>query len=482
MARKVRQMRRKGNHIGLVPVPSMAAPDLDTRIALIQALIPVALEKVHVELQADVERLAGERYVREGRRLGHVRWTAQRGSIYLADQKIPLAVPRVRDRLRHQEVPLPTYERLQAPRTLDAGLLHKVLGGLSTREYERCAEAVPEAFGVSASTVSRRFKRASARKLLERRLDRYDVVALLLDGKTFAEDEMVAAVGITITGEKVLLGFVQTATENRKVCAAFLRELVDRGLRTDLGLLVVTDGAKGLHAAVREVFGTAARLQRCQWHKRENVLAYLPERHRPTLRRKLQAAYEQPTYEAAKRALGKVRAEFGPPQCLRSGELGRGPGGDAHPSSPRRFPRAGHELENDQCARIDPRPCREPHRQGRSLEEQRAEAAVVGHRIARSRAAAAPHQELPSAALAACRIHATDRRNEEVGGVNQKVVTECQLRMALTPSRRGRALARPNPSSVAPRCIHSTTLRSRPGRGPGSYTSVRSGIRRGSAR
>ena len=313
MARKVRQMRGKRNHVGLVPVPATAAPDLDTRIALIQALIPVALEKVHAELQADVERLAGERYVREGRLPGHVRWTPQRGSIYLADQKIPLAVPRVRDRLRNQEVPLPTYARLQAPRTLDAGLLHKVLGGLSTREYERCAEVVPEAFGLSASTVSRRFTRASARKLqelMERRLDRYDVVALLLDGKTFAEDEMVTAVGVTITGEKVLLGFVQTATENRKVCAAFLRELVDRGLRPELGLLVVTDGAKGLHAAVREVFGATAWLQRCQWHKRENVLAYLPERHRPTLRRKLQAAYEQPTYEAAKRALGKIRAEL----------------------------------------------------------------------------------------------------------------------------------------------------------------------------
>jgi putative transposase len=313
MARKVRQMRGKRNHVALVPVPATAAPDLDTRIALIQALIPVALEKVHAELQADVERLAGERYVREGRLPGHVRWTPQRGSIYLADQKIPLAVPRVRDRLRNQEVPLPTYARLQEPRTLDAGLLHKVLGGLSTREYERCAEAVPEAFGLSASTVSRRFTRASARKLqelMERRLDRYDVVALLLDGKTFAEDEMVTAVGVTITGEKVLLGFVQTATENRKVCAAFLRELVDRGLRPELGLLVVTDGAKGLHAAVREVFGATAWLQRCQWHKRENVLAYLPERHRPTLRRKLQAAYEQPTYEAAKRALGKIRAEL----------------------------------------------------------------------------------------------------------------------------------------------------------------------------
>jgi hypothetical protein len=64
MARKVRQIRGKRNHIGLVPVPTpTAAPDLDTRIALIQALIPVALEKVQMELQADVERLAGERYV-----------------------------------------------------------------------------------------------------------------------------------------------------------------------------------------------------------------------------------------------------------------------------------------------------------------------------------------------------------------------------------------------------------------------------------
>ena len=313
MARKVRQMRRKGKDIGIVPVPVTTAPDWSARVALIQALIPVALEKVEEELQADVARLAGERYAREGRLPGHVRWTPQRGSIYLADQKIPIEVPRVRDRLRNQEVPLPTYEQLQAPRALDSGLLHKVLGGLSTREYERCAEAVPAAFGLSASTVSRRFKRASAKKLQElsdRRLESYDLVALMLDGKTFAEDEMVSAVGVTITGEKVLLGFVQTATENRKVCAAFLRTLLERGLRVELGLLVVTDGAKGLHAAVREVFDHAAVLQRCQWHKRENVVAYLPERHRATFRRKLQAAYEQPTYEGAKRALGKIRTEL----------------------------------------------------------------------------------------------------------------------------------------------------------------------------
>ena len=40
------------------------------------------------------------------------------------------------------------------------------------------------------------------------------------------------------------------------------------------------------------------------------MLQYLPERHRAAFRRKLQGAYEQPTYEAAKRALGKIRAEL----------------------------------------------------------------------------------------------------------------------------------------------------------------------------
>src|ERR1700674_1338037 len=147
MARKVRQIRRKRKDVGMEPVPVTAGPDFDSRVALIQALIPVALEKVHEALKEEVESLAGERYARTGRQPGHVRWTSQRGSIYLADQKIPIQVPRVRDRLRNQEVPLPTYERLQEPRALDTGLLHKVLGGLSTREYARCAEAVPEAFG-----------------------------------------------------------------------------------------------------------------------------------------------------------------------------------------------------------------------------------------------------------------------------------------------------------------------------------------------
>lgn len=290
-----------------------AIEDVNTTVTLIQALIPLGLRAVGEALATEVTRLVGPRYSRTSGIPGHVRWGHQQGSVYLADQKLPITYQRVRDRRRKTEVPLTTYQQLQLPRQADAGLFRKVLLGLSCRNYEVCAEAVPEAFGLSPSTVSRRFIRASARQLQtlqERRLDTYDVVVLLLDGKTFAEDRMVIALGITLTGEKVILGFVQTATENETVCAAFLRELVERGLRTEQGLLCVIDGAKGLRKAIQTVFGDYGIVQRCQWHKRENVLAYLPKRQRASVRRKLQAAYEQPTEEAATRAFGRLRQEL----------------------------------------------------------------------------------------------------------------------------------------------------------------------------
>ena len=87
---------------------------------------------------------------------------------------------------------------------------------------------------------------------------------------------------------------MQTATENTRVCAAFLRALVERWFPAPAGLLVVLDGAKGLRAAVRDVFGDDVPVQRCQWHKRENVVSYLPKSLHVIWRRKLQAAYAHP--------------------------------------------------------------------------------------------------------------------------------------------------------------------------------------------
>jgi transposase-like protein len=281
-------------------------------VAMIQALIPLGLKAVEEALLDEVQALAGPRYSRSDEQPEVVRWGRQHGSVYLADQKIQISVPRVRDRREVREVPLATYAALQTPRAGDAGLFRRVLGGLSCREYESAAEAVPEAFGLARSSVSRRFIRASAnelRRLLEWRLDDQEWLVLVLDGKTFAGDQLVVALGVTTTGEKRILGLVQTASENKRVIAQFLRELGERGFPLNQPILVVLDGAKGLRAAVSDVLGDVP-VQRCQWHKRENVVSYLAKQDQPAWRRKLQAAYAHTAYADAKRALERLHREL----------------------------------------------------------------------------------------------------------------------------------------------------------------------------
>jgi len=166
-------------------VPAEEIDALDTRIALIQALIPLGLDAVSALLQEEVTRLAGPRYQRKEADQAHRRWGGQPGLVYLSDQKLPIQVPRVRNVETQTEVLLDAYQALQSPRQVDDGLLLRVLNGLSTRQYETCAEAVPPAFGLSSSTVSRRFIKATARKLQqfqERSLADYDLVALFVDG------------------------------------------------------------------------------------------------------------------------------------------------------------------------------------------------------------------------------------------------------------------------------------------------------------
>ena len=116
--------------------------------------------------------------------------------------------------------------------------MKRVLSGISCRNYEAAAEAIPGAIGLSSSTVSGGFVQASAAKLREmqeRDLTGEDVVALFLDGKTFAEATMVVALGIALCGEKRFLGFVETDTENAQVLTPFLRSLLERGLDISQG-------------------------------------------------------------------------------------------------------------------------------------------------------------------------------------------------------------------------------------------------------
>ena len=57
----------------------------------------------------------------------------------------------------------------------------------------------------------------------------------------------------------------------RAAIEGLLRNLLQRGFRHTKRLLIIIDGAKGIAKGAREVFGDTALIQRCQWHKRENV-------------------------------------------------------------------------------------------------------------------------------------------------------------------------------------------------------------------
>ena len=105
--------------------------------------------------------------------------------------------------------------------------------------------------------------------------------------------------GVTEEGYKKVLGFTQATTERAEPVRELLRDLIGRGLSFDNGILCVIDGSKGLRKAIGEVFGDRAEVQRCQWHKRKNVVSYLPKADQKTWRTRLQRAYQETTYEAA---------------------------------------------------------------------------------------------------------------------------------------------------------------------------------------
>ncbi len=316
--RNVRQpirRRKKSRRLGPVEVmdrTEYTASDLDTKVELILGLIPLGLMHVHETLEAEVRELAGARHARKTSGEAGWRYGTNPGSVRIGGQRLGVRVPRVRG--DDGEIPLRSYRQLHTGGgAVDEVLLRRVLYGISCRNYEDAAAAMTGAIGLSGSSVSRSFVTASAaelRKFQERDLSGEDVVAIFLDGKTFADATMVIALGVTITGEKRFLGFIETDTENARVLASFLRSLVGRGLDISPGLLVIIDGGKGLRAAVRKVFAKRALVQRCMWHKRENVVSYLPQRDQVTWRRRLQRAMDRPTFDEARSALDDLVAEL----------------------------------------------------------------------------------------------------------------------------------------------------------------------------
>lgn len=303
---------KRGKPVDVQKLQEYGALEINAKATLIQELIPLGLMHIAAVIEEEVVSLAGEKYKRNGV-IGNDRWGKQQGSVIIQDERIPIMYQRVRNR-RKKEVPLTSYELFQKPtQGANDKLLKRVLYGLSCGDYRACSESIPGALSLSASTISRRYIAASEKKLRElrdRRLDEYDIVALVMDGKAFGDDEIIISVGVTIKGEKVVLGIIQSASENAAVCKDFLKGLISRGLKYEQGLLCVLDGAKGFRKSIDDVFGHHGVVQRCQWHKRENILKYLPKGVQGTFKAKLQKAYGQEDYRDAKAMFQTLKKEL----------------------------------------------------------------------------------------------------------------------------------------------------------------------------
>jgi transposase-like protein len=298
------------------PAVQLVLPMIETlgwlRCGVGELIRQAGLQLMELMMDEEVRSLVGERSRPQAdRRLN--RWGSERGYCIAMGQKVPIHRPRVRNTEDDKEVRLGTYEMFHRGEPLTETVWEKLMLGLSTRKYGQAVREFTEAYGLEKSAVSEHFIEASREKLqamMERRLDQTRICALLIDATPFEGQQMVAALGISEDGRKTILGIRQGATENATVVGELLGDLVERGLDFTEPRLYVLDGGKALTAAVKKLAGASATIQRCQVHKRRNVLDHLNEEHQPGVAKKLNAAYALEDYGAAKQALKVLHREL----------------------------------------------------------------------------------------------------------------------------------------------------------------------------
>ncbi len=269
------------------------------------------LQLMDLLMQEEVRELVGERSQRQAARTAN-RWGSEQGYCIVMGQKVPVKRPRVRT-TDDTEVRLGSYEMFHRGEPLTETVWEKLMLGLSTRKYGQAVREFTEAYGLEKSAVSEHFieaSRAKLKEMMERRLDKLRLCALLIDATPFEGQQMVAALGIAEDGRKIILGIRQGATENAIVVGELLGDLANRGLDFAAPRLYVLDGGKALTAAVKKYAGESAAIQRCQVHKRRNVLDHLSDEHKPAVARKLNAAYALEDYAAAQQALNALHREL----------------------------------------------------------------------------------------------------------------------------------------------------------------------------
>jgi transposase-like protein len=311
--RAVQQFRRLATEQN--PNVQMILPMADI-VGLLQEgvghlLRQAGLELMNLVMDEEVRHFAGERHQQNEGRRAH-RWGKEDGYCVVDGQKVPIRKTRLRTKDKREQR-LGSYELFQRSGPMQAGVWDKMMRGLSTGNYGAVVKDFQDAYGVGKSAVSENFIEASREKvkqLRERPLGELRLCAVLIDGTPFKDRQMIAALGIGCDGAKTVLGIREGATENATVISGLLGELVERGLDFSTPRLYILDGGKALHAAVRRHAGEAGFIQRCQVHKKRNVVDHLPDEYKADVRKKMQNAYGMTDYADAKRALDHLHREL----------------------------------------------------------------------------------------------------------------------------------------------------------------------------
>ena len=307
---RVRQWAEENNPVVQLMLPMMEILTLARRGAG-ELVREAGLRMMLLAIAQEAEALTGARHQQSPDRQAY-RWSQEDGFVVVDGQKVPIERRRLRGK-KGGEVRLGTYELFQQSRNLEDEVWWKMLRGLTTRNYPLVTRSFAQAYGIEKSATSERFIRASRDKLkelMERPLGELKLCAIVIDGTPFKGRQMIAAIGVGNDGKKVVLGLREGATENATVVRELLEDLARRGLDFTTPRLYVLDGAKALSCAVKRHAGEAALIQRCQVHKRRNILDQLPDEYQPGLERKLIAAYAMVEEADARRALDQIHREL----------------------------------------------------------------------------------------------------------------------------------------------------------------------------
>jgi transposase-like protein len=234
-----------------------------------------------------------------------------RSQVVLGGRRIVIARPRARA-VDSGELNLPTFAWAAGTDPLDRATIGAIAAGVSTRRYQRMLDPLPalqEQSAVSKSAVSRRFVALSSAQLsewLSRRIEAIDLPVVMIDGIHFRDRVVLIALGFDAKGNKHVLGVREGSTEKTQVVKALLSELIDRGLDAERMRLWVIDGAKALRRGIGEIFGSSVLVQRCQVHKRRNVIDHLPDEMHASVGRAMADAWASNSVALAKRQLERL--------------------------------------------------------------------------------------------------------------------------------------------------------------------------------